>query len=57
MSLLCENQVIVEQLHSLPEFYSEYQESRKAATYKQSLLENISNCSKKKSQVITLKYR
>lgn len=43
VSLLCGNQAIVEQLHSLPEFYSKYKESRKAATCKQSLLENISN--------------
>lgn len=47
MSPLCGNQAIVEQLHSLPEFYSKYQESRKVAAYIQTLLENISNCSKK----------
>lgn len=47
MSPLCANQAIVEQLQSLPEFYFRYQESRKVAAYKQTLLENVSNCSKK----------
>lgn len=46
MSLLRGNQAIIEQLHSLPEFYSKYQDSRKAAACKQLILENISNYSK-----------
>lgn len=55
ISPLCENQMIVEQLHSLPKFYSEYQESRKVAVYKQSLLEN--KTVQTKLQMIRLKYR
>lgn len=47
--------MIVEQLHSLPKFYSEYQESRKVAVYKQSLLEN--KTVQTKLQMIRLKYR
>ena len=41
------NQAMVEQLCNLPEFYSKCKESRKVAAYKQTLPENVSNCSKR----------